>query len=626
MSDRQPGSRALSRRELMQMAVAGIGAIAGVDVFCAPTQAPDRHHEYGHPLQEFQYGQINFQPGLHEAQLEQTHSVLINMDEDGLLRSFRRYAGLAAPGCPLGGHYETLDAESFGCFVSALARYYAIRHDEATRAKVDRLVSEYARTVDPSGKIFPKTSGTSGNAVSTVKYRRIVRGLMDAHRYAQNPIALEVLARTTDAVLPRLSTKLGGDSESGWNLTLPETEFLAWQYTGESRHLDAATRYLYRDYFDRLARGENCLGGRNALAHMNALNSAAKAYLVLGDEHYLQAVKNGFAFVEAQSYATGGWGPNECFIPQSRPFGEAVGFAGWMPPIRTLGESLARTHWHFQTPTCADAHFNVARYLLKITKQAIYGDSMERVMYNTVLGALPLQKNGMAFCNSDYHADGRKSYFDNYGWGNSGPEWPLEAGVLPMVATDYRINTYLRDDEGVYVSWFIPSTLKWQQEGAEVTLTQSGTYPLGDKVTFTLSMPRPVRFNLRLRIPAWATSASISINGKRAAAPVKPATFASLKQRWNPGDRIELDLPRSLTLKSVDAENPNLVALVYEPLVLFAVTTETPQFTREQLLSAERTDQEGHDWHVKVAGRSVRFAPFWAFQHERYSTYLSVTT
>lgn len=63
----------------------------------------------------------------------------------------------------------------------------------------------------------------------------------------------------------------------------------------------------------------------------------------------------------------------------------------------------------------------------------------------------------------------------------------------------------------------------------------------------------------------------------------------------------------------------------YEPLVLFAVTTETPQFTREQLLSAERVSEGSHEWHVKVAGRSVRFMPFWAINYERYSTYLSVT-
>lgn len=625
MNDRQSGSQTFSRRELIQIAGVGIGALATPSMSSAAPRTPDRQYEHGQPLHEFEYSKVEFQPGLHEAQLEQTQSVLIGMDEDGLLKEFRRSVGLPAPGCPLGGHYDLMNGETFGCFISALARYYAIRKDEATRAKVERLVEEFARTVEPTGKIFPKTTGVLGNAVSFPKYSRIVRALMDAHQFTNNAIALDVLSRTTDAIVPLLTGNVGGDSVAGWNLILPEAEFLAWQYTGDSRHLEIASRHLYREFFDQLARGENCLGGRNALAHMNALGSAAKAYLVLGEERYLQAAKKGFEFVEAQSYATGGWGPNECFIPQWRPFGEAVISKGWMPEIKTLGESLTRTHWHFQTPTCADAHLTLARYLLRITKQATYGDSMERVMYNTVLGALPLQKNGRAFCNSDYHNDGRKTYFDNYGW-EATPEWPLEAGVLPLVATDYRINTYFRDDEGVYVNWFIPSTLSWQQNGSQISLSQTGTYPLGDKITFRLAMSHPLRFKLRLRIPAWADRASISVNGTRITAPVTPGTFASLIQQWHPGDLIVLELPRQLTLKAVDSERPDLVALVYEPLVLFAVTTETVQFTREQLLSAKRAGDESDEWYVKAAAGTVRFVPFWAIEYERYSTYLPITT
>jgi uncharacterized protein len=625
MTYRLPGSAKLSRRELMQLAAAGIGAVASPEVFSASMPMPNRHFEHGRPLREFEYGQVQFQAGLHETQLEQAHAVVLGMSEDGLLKSYREYAGLPAPGCGLGGHYNILDAESFGCFISALARFYAIKRDEATRAKVDRLIAGFAQTVEPSGKIFPKKTGYHQDAVSTVKYSRIVRALIDAHQYTKSTSALEVLARTADAMRPKLTAKVGGDSAAGWNCILPEAEFRAWQYTGDSRHLDIASRHLYRDFFDRLAQGENCLGGRNALGHMDALNSAAKAYLVFGEQHYLQAVKNGFAFVEAQSYATGGWGPNECFIPQTIPFGEPVAPENWMPAIRTLGESLTRTHWHFQTPTGADAHFNVGRYLLRITKQATYGDSMERVMYNTALGTPPVQPFGMAFCNSDYHPDGRKSYFDSYGFGTTGPEWPLEAGVLPLVTADYRINTYFHDDDGVFVNWFIPSTLTWQQKGLQITLTQTGTYPLGDKITFTLRMSRPEPFNLRLRIPAWADRPSIKINGKRLSTPVQPGTFASLKQHWRPGDRIELELPRKLTLKPVDSEHPNLVALVYEPLVLFAVTTETPEFTRAQLLSAERLGEDSHEWQVKVGSRSVRFVPWWVIKYERYSTYLSVT-
>ena len=54
-----------------------------------------------------------------------------------------------------------------------------------------------------------------------------------------------------------------------------------------------AKKYLLNaTYFDPLSRGENVLPGRHAYSHCNALSSAARAYLVLGDPKYLDAIRN----------------------------------------------------------------------------------------------------------------------------------------------------------------------------------------------------------------------------------------------------------------------------------------------------------------------------------------------
>ena len=60
---------------------------------------------------------------------------------------------------------------------------------------------------------------------------------------------------------------------------------------------------------------------------------------------------------------------------------------------------------------------------------------MERVMYNTVLGAKPLMADGRTFYYSDYNFAGRKVYRDDQ-------HWACCSGTLPQVAADYRINTY----------------------------------------------------------------------------------------------------------------------------------------------------------------------------------------
>src|SRR5262249_23234418 len=160
------------------------------------------------------------------------------------------------------------------------------------------------------------------------------------------------------------------------------------------------------------------------------------------------------------------------------------------------------------------------RYLLRITKDSHYGDSMERVMYNTVLGALPLNKFGAAFYQSNYHAHAHKTYFDGYGHGLEA-EWPCCSGTLPQVAADYRVSTYFRDPNGIFVNLYISSTLHWDQHGSRVSLTQSGSYPLADDVALEITTSRPTRFAVRLRIPAWARTAAIRVNGKKVSDPVR---------------------------------------------------------------------------------------------------------
>jgi len=191
-----------SRRRFLEAAGAAV-ALSRVPLASSrPTSDPERSFENGAPLQEVGYAQVSFQPGLHESQLQATHEVLMGLSEDTLLRPYRLHAGLAAPGCDLGGWYsdESLGPANFGQWVSALSRYYAITQDEASRAKVDRLVRAFAETVEPSGKLFGKTTDpTQGPAYH---YDKLVCGLTDAHRFTMHPTALEVLARTTDAVIP----------------------------------------------------------------------------------------------------------------------------------------------------------------------------------------------------------------------------------------------------------------------------------------------------------------------------------------------------------------------------------------------------------------------------------------
>lgn len=561
-------------------------------------------------LAQFDYGQVQFADGPMDRQLHENRQILLNLSEDSLLRPYRLREGLPAPGQDLGGWYDTdafAPGFTYGQWMSALARYYAATGDPACRDKVLRMVRGYASTIDPKGRFY------LDNRFPAYIYDKLVCGLIDAHTYAKDPLAIEVLNRATDAAWSHLPPKamphweqpvLHGEdfTEHAWDesYTLPENQFLAYQRTGNVRYLELAQRLLFNEeYFDPLARGENVLPGRHAYSHVNSLSSAAQAYLVLGDSKYLHTIRNGFDFIRQQSFATGGWGPDEHFD---------------VPGSGKLGESLETTHASFETPCGAYAHFKLTRYLLRITKNPIYGDSMERVLYNTVLGSKPLQPDGSTFYYSDYNFAGCKVYHPD--------KWPCCSGTLPQIAADYRISAYFNDDRGVYVNLYTPSTLTWTKPGARLGLRQITGYPYDSVILLEAAASRPETFSVFLRIPEWAIGASLTTSQMRDSRKLTPGTFAEIRREWKTGDRIELELPLRMRLEAVDAQHPDTVALLAGPLALMALTDGAPpRATRAQLLAAAPESLGARVWTAD----NLKLKSFPDIKNEQYSAYLRVT-
>jgi DUF1680 family protein len=579
-------------------------------------------------LREFSYGDVHFAECIQKTQFIDTQEVLMNLSEDSLLKPFRLRAGLPAPGDDLGGWYDEdfrynpkhgidhgfAPGSTFGQWVSALARGYAATGSAATREKVNRLLQGYAKTID--GKFYAHLRFPS------YTYDKLVLGLIDARQFCAQGDTFAMLDRTTNAALPHLPEKAfdrgaemcGNPHESSdpkdesfcWDesYTMPENLFLAYQRGAGQRYRELATRFLKDDtYFNPLSQGMNVIAGKHAYSYMNALSSAMQAYLTLADRKYLLAAKNAFEMIEkTQSFATGGWGPDEMFV---------------VPDSGALGASLTKTHYSFETPCGSYAHFKLTRYLLRVTGDARYGDSMERVMYNTVLGAKRLQPDGRSFYYSDYNFEGTKVYYTN--------AWPCCSGTLPQVAADYKISTYFRDENGVVVNLYIPSTLRWVQKGAQYSLTQGGSYPFAEQVEFTLTATRSAEFSLAFRIPGWAgNGASLRVNGKRISPQVVPGSFASVRRTWKNGDRLELELPMSTRLQAVDSQHPDTVALLYGPLVLFAIISSAPTVTRAQLLKATRSKTSDTQWTVQTENGALRLVSFPSIEEEQYSTYLNV--
>lgn len=570
-------------------------------------------------LSQFGYADVQLLDGPMLQQFRHNHQLFLALNDDSLLKPFRQLAGMPAPGEDMSGWYSPssqfdppknmtgyIPGHSFGQYLSGLARAYAVTGDKATQTKVQGLVKGFAATVT--------TKFYQGYCLPAYTFDKTNCGLIDAHAFAGDPNAFAVLDKATDAVLPWLPAKALNREEMRarphpniaytWDetYTLPENLYLAYKRGAGARYHALATRFLEDDtYFGPLSEGENVLPGKHAYSHVNALCSAMQSYLMDGSEKHLRAARIGFEFVRQQSFATGGWGPNEGFQ---------------MPGTDDLANTLHTSHSSFETPCGAYGHFKITRYMMRVTGDSTFGDSMETVLYNTILGARPIRPDGVSFYYSDYNMDAVKVNYEE--------KWPCCSGTFPQLTADYGISSYFHDPHGVFVNLYVPSRVSWRQGGALVSMTQETHYPDANETSLHLKMDRAEEFTVALRIPSWVgPHTTIKVNGRATDITVQPGTWAKLRRTWKNGDRVELALDMPLRLVRLDAAHPNLVALMRGPVALFAIEPGAAKLTSGQMLAAERKGASS-DWEVASDSGKILMKPFPAITTEHYRLYQQV--
>ncbi len=625
-----------TRRDLLKSGAAAGAVIAARDSAFARSLITEPAASAGgslSQLRQLDYSQVTLLPGPMREQFDQTHQRFLNLDNDMLLKPFRQGAGLPAPGDDMGGWYSNsrffvtnggsdgfVPGHSFGQYMSGLSRAYAVTGDRATQAKVEQLVAGLRPTL--VSRFY------DGYHLPGYTFDKLCCGLIDAYSFARVRDAAPALDQAVDAATPHLPEKALSRFEQRarphkveadtWDetYTLPENLFLAYQRTGKTAFRDMAARFLEDDLlFNPLSEGIDVLPGEHAYSHVNSLSSAMQAYLTLGSQKHLRAATNGFRIVQQQSYATGGWGPGETLL---------------RPNTDDLARSIFSEKNSFETPCGAYAHFKITRYLLRVTGDSLYGDSMERVLFNTVLGVKPILEDGSSFYYSDYSTSGRKTYHHD--------KWPCCSGTLPQVTADYGISSYFAGRYGMHVNLYVPSEVTWTQVGTPITLRQETQYPFRPTTKLTLRMPADRDFTLSLRIPAWAGHGTrVAVNGKNIQDEIKPGTFHPLKRAWRNNDVVEIEFAMPLRLETLDMKvtrpsttepgtflstpgTTQLGALMAGPVVYMATGPWPIEMEAKGLLAAEKVSG-GDAYSVSTAKASIPFKPFPAIQDELYRTY-----
>ena len=165
------------------------------------------------------------------------------------------------------------------------------------------------------------------------------------------------------------------------------------------------------------------------------------------------------------------------------------------------------------------------------------------------------------------------------------------------------------------------------QGNTRCTLRQETQYPWSNETTMVFSLARPETFGVALRIPAWAGAKTrVSINGKRADVAITPDSFVTVRGTWKDGDRMEVEFEMPLRTEAVDAQHPELVALMHGPVALFAMQeTDSATGLRQADLLRAKAIGSGSEWRVKADKGEVRLKPFVAIQSGPYQLYQKIS-
>jgi DUF1680 family protein len=475
-------------------------------------------------------------------------------------------------------------------WLEACAYSLAAHPDKRLAGLVSDAVTEIARGQKPDGYLYANPLPRAWRYRNLAEWHELydlghmIEGAVALAQCTGDRRLLDVVVRAVRHVEKRFGTKKGqiraGDGHPEIELALMRL----YRFTGDPAHLALAAffvdirgrdpGYYDAEYASNTSRGIRSWGWfRKNPAYAQADMPIRDQQVVNG--HAVRALYflAGAADVAAASrdaslrraclrlwknvtrrrmYVTGGVG--------STPQGEAFTYDFDLPNESAYAETCASIALVF-----------FAHRLLHMEPDAEFADVIERALYNGILSGVSLDGSRFFYSNRltvypkvmQKETDHRKP--NRQEWFGCACCPPNLARLLASLGS-YVCST---GPGALWIHLYAGGTLTAAIDGHPVTVETSTRYPWDGDIQMTVKTGVPATFTLALRIPGWARSFRLAVNGKPCTArPVKG--YVHLTRQWAAGDRIHLVLP--MPVERLEAhpsvrEDAGLVALQRGPMV-----------------------------------------------------------
>ena len=268
--------------------------------------------------------------------------------------------------------------------------------------------------------------------------------------------------------------------------------------------------------------------------------------------------------------------------------------------------------------TCASVGMVLWNWRMnQFTGESKYIDVLERALYNGALAGISLEGNNFFYVNplesmGDHH---RQAWYG--------------CACCPSQICRFlpSIGNYIYGvaKDGIYVNLYMGNTATMKLGRRKVTLTQETEYPWDRNVTITVGTAKPLKTILRLRLPNWCHSCSVSLNGQAVNTRINKG-YAEIDREWNDGDQILLSFDMPVEMVAADPrvkEDEGMRAVQRGPLVYCMEEVDNPDYDN---LCLSSDAQFGTAWEEDLlhgvttitatcGDRTLKFIPYYAWDN-----------
>lgn len=493
-------------------------------------------------------------------------------------------------------------------WLESVADIYAQTRDTELDRLMDDVIAVIARAQRSDGYlhtpvlIAQKNGGSAGKVDAGDRLHFEVYNfghlMTTACRHAQatgKDSLLSVARRVADYLIERFRNP---DPETAKNNICPSHLMglvELYRQTGEAKYLDLAaalidSRDIIKDGTDDNQDRIPFRAQRKAVGHAVRANylyaGVADVYSENGDPSLLPPLESIWQNVaHTKTYITGATG---ALYDGVSPDGDEDHWA-----IQRIHQAYGR---EYQLPnatayneTCANIGNALWNWrMFRITGEARFMDTVETVLYNSVLSGISL--------------DGTKFFYQNalrreralpfvLRWPRTRSRYLSSFCCPPNVLRTIAgagAMAYGISREGITVNLYGGNDLSTRlSDGSPVALSQESDYPWDGKILVRVEEAPNRAFSLSFRIPAWAKGATLRIRGAaESSAGAEPeekpvaGSYCELNRIWKAGDVVELKLPmnpRLVLSHHLVEETRNQAAILRGPIVYCLESADLPK-------------------------------------------------